>query len=121
MVDPETPRLPWSVAEALGTGAIPSELATILAAHSQTGRNDGTSRTPEERSFLVIHSFLAHLALGEVPFPGLERVTLVVLEPDGRVLLMQWLFSIRVNAYLTQCCIFACLGDLPAEGLPLVV
>ena len=34
---------------------------------------------------------------------------------------MHLLFSVWVNVYLTQCRLFACLGELPAEGLPLVV
>ena len=39
-----------------------------------------------------MHSFLAHLALGEVLFPFLERVTLVVVDKDRRVHLMHLLF-----------------------------
>ena len=70
------------MAEALGTGANPAELATILVAHSQTARMDGTPRTPEERSGRGLHSFIAHLAFGEVPVPGLERVTLVRVDPE---------------------------------------
>ena len=32
--------------------------------------------------------------------------------------LLHLLFSVRVNVYSTECCIFACVGELPAEGLP---
>ena len=121
MVKSALPRPPRLVAEALGTGAIPANLAAILAAHSQTVYEDGTACTPEERSGRGIHYFLAHLALGEVPFLGLEWVTLVGIDPDGRVHLMHSLFSVRVNVYSTECRLFACLGELPAEGLPPVV
>ena len=44
-----------------------------------------------------MHSFLSHLALGEVPVPGLERVTLVGVDKDGRVRLMHSLFSLCVD------------------------
>ena len=71
MVDPGTPRQPRSVAEALGTGSNPAELAAILAAHSQTVCKDGTDRMPEERSGWVIHSFLTQLVLGVDLVPGL--------------------------------------------------
>ena len=37
------------------------------------------------------------------------------------VLLMHLLFSVRVNVYLTQRRLFACLGELPTKGLPPVV
>ena len=46
---------------------------------------------------------------------------MVELDPDGRVLLMQSLLSVRFNVYSTQRLLFACLGDLPAEGLLPVV
>ena len=116
MVEPAPPRTLRSVAEALGTGAIPDELSSILTAHSQNVCMDGTSHTPEERSGWRIHSLLAHLVLGEVLVPGLERVTLDGVDPDGRVHLMHLLFSVQVNAYSTQFCLFACLGELPAKA-----
>ena len=103
------------------TGTIPAELDAILAAHSRTVRMDGMARTLEERSVRGLHSFLAHLVLGEVPVHGLERVTLVGADKDGRVHLMHSIFSVRVNVYSTECRLFACLGDLPAEGLPPVM
>ena len=34
---------------------------------------------------------------------------------------MHSLFSVRVNVYSTECCLFACLGKLPTEGLPPVM
>ena len=52
---------------------------------------------PEERSVQVIHSFLAQLASGADLVPGLEQVTMVGLDPGGRVLLMHSLFSVWVN------------------------
>ena len=33
---------------------------------------------------------------------------------------MHSLFSVCVNVYSTECCLFACVGKLPAEGLPQV-
>ena len=71
MADPGPPRPPRLVAEALGTWAIPAELAAILAAHYQNVHENGTACMPEERSGRVIHYLLAHLELGEVPVPGL--------------------------------------------------
>ena len=97
MVDPGLPRSPWLVAEALGTGSIPANMAAILTEHSRTVRKDGTARTPEECTGRGLHAFLSYLALGEVPVPGLERVTLIGIDADGRVHLMQSLFSVRVD------------------------
>ena len=34
---------------------------------------------------------------------------------------MHSLFSVQVNVYLTECHLFACLGELPARGLPPVM
>ena len=86
---------PQLVAEALGTGAIPDELAAILAAHYQTVHEYRTDRMPEERSIRLIHSVLAQLASGMDLVPGLERVTAVGINPDGKVLLMHSLFSVQ--------------------------
>ena len=97
MVDPGLPQTLWSVAVALGTGAILAGLALILVAHSRTVRMDGTARTPEERSGRGLHPFLAHVVLGGVPVPGLDWVTLVGADKDGRMHLMHLLFSVRVN------------------------
>ena len=120
MVNPGLPRPTRLVAEVLGTGSIPAELAAILVEHSRTVRKDGTARTPEERTGGGLYAILLHLALGEVPVPGLVRVTLVGVDEDGRVHLMHLLFSVRINVYSTECHIFACLGELPSEGLPQV-
>ena len=101
MADSRLTRSPRSVAEVLETGLIPAELAAILAEHSRTVRKDGSARTPEKRTGRVLHVFLLHLALGELPVPGLEKVTLVGVDEDGRVHLMHSLFSVRVNVYST--------------------
>ena len=69
----------------------------------------------------MIHSFLAELASEVDLVPSLEQVTMVVIDPDGRVLLMHSLFSVQVNVYLNQRRLFVCLDELPAEGLPPVV
>ena len=55
-----------------------------------------------------------------MPVPGLEKVTLVGVDEDGLVHLMHSLFSVCVNVYSTECHLFACIGELPAEGLPQV-
>ena len=57
---------------------------------------------PKECSDRVIHSFLAQLESGVDLVLGLEQVTMVRLNPDGRVILMHSLLSIWVNVYSTQ-------------------
>ena len=99
MFDPPPLRPPQSVAEALGTGEIPDKLSAILTTHSQTVREDGTDLMPKKRLGRRIHSFLAQLASGVDPLPGLERVTVVGVNPYGRVHLMHLLLSVWVNAY----------------------
>ena len=121
MVDPPPPRPPRLVAEALGTGEILAELAAILVAHSQTVRKDGTDLTPETHSGRGIQSFLVQLALGVDLVTGMEQVAVVGVDPDGRVHLIQLLFSVQVNVYLSQICLFDCLVQLTAKGLPPVV
>ena len=100
------------MAEALGTRTIPAELAAILAAHSQTIHKDGSTRMPEERTGWGLHSFLSHIALGVGQVPGLERVTLVGINKNGRVNLIHSLLSICVDVYSIEFRLFACLGDL---------
>ena len=46
---------------------------------------------------------------------------MVVLDPDGRVIPIHLLFSVRFNVYSNQQRILACLGNMPAKGLPPVV
>ena len=118
MFDPGPLRPPWLVLEALGTGAILTEIATILASHSQTVRKDRAALLADKCLGRGIQYFLAQLASGVDPVPGLERVTLVRVEPDKMVHIMHLLFSVRVDFYLTRRCLFACLGDLPAEPSP---
>ena len=72
MVDPGPLLPPQLVPEAMGTGAILSELAAILAAHSQTVCEDGMARTLEERLGRVIHSFLEQIASEVDLVPGLQ-------------------------------------------------
>ena len=121
MVDPGPPWPPRSVVEVLGNGEIPAELSSILADNSRTFREDGTALTEEKRSNRGIQSFLEQLASGVDPVPVMERVMVVVVEPDGRVNLMHFLFSVQVELYSTQRRMFACLGELPAKGIPPVV
>ena len=110
-----------SVAEALGTRAILAELAAILAAHYQTVREDGVALLVEKCLGWGIHSFLAHLASGAYPVPGLDWVALVSVNPDRKVHLMHLLFSVRFDLYSMSQRLFACLVDMPTKGLPPVV
>ena len=55
-----------------------------------------------------------------MPVPGLEKVTLVGVDENGRVHLMHSLFSVRVNVYSSEFRLFACVGELPAEAPPQV-
>ena len=89
------------MAEDLGTGEIPAELTVILASHSRTVHEDGAALTPEKRSGWEIHSFLAQLASGVDPVPGLKPVTVVGVDLEGRVHIMHLLFSVRVDLYST--------------------
>ena len=66
------------------------------------------------RSGQGIQSFTAEIALEVDLVPGLERVTVVRVDPDGGVLLMHSLLSVRFNVYSTECCLFTYLGELPA-------
>ena len=118
MVDLPPPRPPWLVAEALGNGIILAELSAILAARFRTFQKDGADLSLEKQSGQGIHSFLAQLASGVDPIPSLERVKLVGVYPDGMVLLMHLLFSVRVDIYSTSRRLFACLDELLAEPPP---
>ena len=93
--------------EDLGTGVIPGELYAILVARFRSGRG--------------IHSFLVQLALGVDHIPVPERLNLVGVNPDEMLHLFQLLFSVLVDIYSTRQCLFACRGELTAEGLPPVV
>ena len=99
MADTRLTRLQRSVAEVLGTGSILDELAAILAEHSRTVRKDGSAHTPEERTGRGLHAFLSLLALGEVPVPGLDRVTLVDVYADREEQVNEMHPSVLVNAY----------------------
>ena len=107
--------------EALGTGEIPAELSAILAACFRMVRKYGAALSSEKRLGRGIHSFLAQMALGVDLIPILDQVTFVGVETYRMVHCMHFIFSVRVDLYLTSRRLFACLGDLPAEGLPPVV
>ena len=116
MAESPPPRPPRSVVEALGTGEIPGELSAILAGRFWTVRDDGTALTPEKQSVQGIHCFLA----SGVHIPGLERVALIGVNTDGTVHILHSLLSVLVDLYSTSQRLFACQGELPAEGLPSV-
>ena len=94
MVDPVPLRPPWSLVEALGTGAILDDISAILTASFRTVREDGAALYSEKLSDRGIHYFLAQLALRLDLIPILERVTLVGVDPDGMVHLLHSLLSI---------------------------
>ena len=48
-----------------------------------------------------LHSFLAHIALGVDPFPGLDQLSLLGFDPDRTVYLLHLLLSVPVDLYLT--------------------
>ena len=107
--------------EALGTREILDDLSAIITSRFQTVREDGAVLSLEKRSGWGFHYFLEQLVLVMYHIPGLERVTLVEVDPDGMVHLMHLLLSVWVDIYLTSRRLFACLGELPANGLPPVV
>ena len=94
MVDPGPPRPPQLMAKSLATVEIPPGIAAILMAHPQTIREDGAALSSEKCSGQGIHSFLEQLVSRVEPVPGLERVTMVGVNPYGRVHLMHLLFSV---------------------------
>ena len=91
------PQPPWSVAEALGTRSIPTDLSGILEDRSWTVCKYGASLSLEKRSVWEIHYFLTQLALGMDIFPGLDRVTLARFDLGGVVHLLHSLFSVWVD------------------------
>ena len=121
MIDPGSPRLPRSVAEALGTGAIPGDLSAILTGRFRTVRDYGTALNPDKHSGQGIQSLLEQLASGVDHIPGLERLDLIGVDQDRTVHILHLLFSAPVDLYSTIRRIFACQGELPSEGLPPVV
>ena len=100
---PQPPR--W-VAEALGTGAIPGKLSAILSGRFRTVCEDGTALPLDKRSVRGLHSFLAQLALGVDHIPGLDRVNLLGVDPDGMVHLFHSLLSVLIDIYSTSRCLF---------------
>ena len=65
----------------------------------------------------MIQSFLAQLALGVDLVPVLERVMMVGIDPDGRVILMHSLFSI-LGQHLLNPAISLCLPGRAARRRP---
>ena len=61
MVDPDPPRTPRLMEEALVTGTISGDLSAILAGLFQTVCKDGTALTPDKRSVQGVYSFLVQL------------------------------------------------------------
>ena len=68
-----------------------------------------------------IYTLIFHLAYGIDRVPGLYGITILGFKRDGTVNLLQQLFSIPVCLYSMHWQLFACLGELPDEGLNTVV
>ena len=90
------------VTEALGTGAIPSDLSAIPASHFREVRKGGMALPPDKRSGRGIHSFLAQLESGVNQIHGLEWVSLIGVNQGGTVNPLQSLFSAPVHLYSTS-------------------
>ena len=75
----------------------------------------------ERRSRRPLHAFLSHLASWPDSVPGIEQLTLLGVDQDGKVHLMHMLFSVLVGLYSSDRRLFACCGDMPLKYLPLVV
>ena len=115
------PCLPRSLAEALGTGAIPDKLSAILAAPLWKVCEDGAALILDKRLVRGGTLLPRVVFIGVDLIPGMEQVRLFGVDLDGIVHLLHSLFSVRVNLYSASRRIFACQGDLPAKGLPPVV
>ena len=94
MVDPGAQRPPLLVAEALGNIVIPAELSAILVDRFWMVWEDGAALPSEKHLGQGIHSFLVHIFSGVDHIPGLERVTLVGVDPDIVVHLLHSLLSV---------------------------
>ena len=77
MVNQDPLRTRWLVVEVVETGAIHSELSTILVGRFLTVHEDGAALPPDKRSSRGIHSFLAQLASGVYHIPSLEQMSLI--------------------------------------------
>ena len=75
----------------------------------------------ERRSGWEIHYFLNHLASGVDLVPGSKRLSLLRVDQEGMVHLLHSLLSVLVRLYYMARRIFDCLGELPNEGLPMVL
>ena len=75
----------------------------------------------EEQARQGLHAFLAHIAPGVDPVPGLEWICLLGFNRDATVHLLYWLFSILFDLYSKTRRLFTCQGKLSNKGLPLVV
>ena len=65
--------------------------------------------------------FLAHLVPVVDPIPGLEWIFLLEVKQDGTVHLLHSFLYVLVDLYSTTRSLFACQGELPNKGTPLVV
>ena len=106
MVDPDPPYMTQLVEEALGTGVILCELSAILTGRFRTVCKDGAALPLDKRSGRGIQSFLAHIPLGVDHIPGLDRVNLLGVDPDGMVHLFHSLLSVLIDIYSTSRCLF---------------
>ena len=107
--------------ELLSNVRLPEDIVAALSARFGVTKEDGGLLSLEKRSGRGLHSFLAHLESWVDPVPDFERVALFQVDLDKTVHLMHSLLSVPVGLYSTARRLFACCGELPLEGLHLVV
>ena len=82
-VVPDPPQPHWLPGEALVNGWLPDVMTEIPASCFLMAHEDWGGGLPtEKRSGRGLHSFLAHLASGVDPVPGLERICLLGVDQD---------------------------------------
>ena len=121
MVNPNPPWLPLSVVEVLGAVCLPDLLVETLSGRFQTVKEDDGPMSTEWRTIRGLHPFLSHFAPRVDPVPRFAGLTLLGIDRDGTVHILQLLFSVSVGMHSTARCLFTCLVGMPDKGLPLVV
>ena len=121
MVNPDDPQPPWLVGEVLGTVQLPDNLVRALLAWFQVTREDVRTMSTKKRSSRGLYSFVGYLASGVDLVSGFHALYLIGVNQKVTVHLLHLLFSVPVGLYYTAWGISACGGDMPCEGLLLVV
>ena len=68
-----------------------------------------------------LHAFLSHLASGVDPVLRLELLARIFVDSDRTVQILHSLCSVLVGPYNMDRRLLAFSGDLPLEGLPMVI